>query len=179
MKNVNVKLVLFYLVFMLGLKANAQNSDKESIDIGAKIQFIQKNDPKGYDKLIEELNRNSYVYGRASDSLKALAKKIVCEKTGDCGLVDSWELMAPDTSKHGNVPDSLKQTKSKIITTELFTEVNMLLEESKQKIILRMRNSESLINKKFAEVLEKEGALNISNKPKDGKKRLFGKEKTR
>lgn len=180
MKNVNVKLVLFYLVFMLGVKANAQNTDKESsFDLPTKIKYIQENDSKGYDKLIKELNRNSYVYGRAADSLKNLARQIVCEKTGDCGLVDSWELMVPDTSKQANVPDSLKQKNIKKIDSELFTQVSMLLEESKQNTVTRMRNSEILINKKFAEVFQQYGASNNLNKSKESKKRLFGKEKTR
>lgn len=174
MKNVDLRLMLFYLVFMIGMRANAQNSQ---YDVAAKIKYIQENDPNGYKKLVEDLNRNSYIYGRAADSLKNVAQKIVCEKTGDCGMIESWELMEPDTSKTV-MPDSLKQNNNvRKITPELFAEVNLLLKAAEQKTKDKMAIGENLVNAEFARIFKDGEVLDSFNKSKDGKKRK--KEKSR
>ncbi|HOY47024.1 MAG TPA: hypothetical protein PLZ05_00260 [Alphaproteobacteria bacterium] len=163
MKNVNVKLILFYLVFMAGIKANAQTSvvdsnkySKElSIDIATKLNFIKSNDPKGYKILLDNLYLNSEKYSRNIDSLRNLAKIIIREQTGDGDLIDSWEVVSKDTlKKDGQVLDLFELNKA-----------TMLIEKSKEELKNQNKQKDFLIDKEFIGILDKIGGWDFSSKP--------------
>ncbi|MBN1324789.1 MAG: hypothetical protein JW974_01045 [Alphaproteobacteria bacterium] len=173
MKNVNVKLVLFYLVFMLGLKANAQVSKQDSIkynkelslDRATKVKFIQENDPKSYEKLINNINFSLLKYDNISDSLQNLAKRIVSEKTGDGDLVYSWDMLEPE--KGNTKIDSIFYFKVKALLTE-----SVEIENKKND------NVKNVINSEFVEFLKNNPKLSPFKVQEEQKKnKLFGKSR--
>ena len=176
MKNLNIKLILLYIVFMMGLKANAQMVSKQdsltyskelSLDRATKVKFIQENDPASYEKLLKNINLDMAKYGRISDSLLNLAKKIVMEKTGDSDLIYSWELLKPtEKGQMGN------------IDMDLYNRVKALLEEAKRADFNQQDNVKNVINADFLEFLKNNPDLSpFKVKEEQKKSKLFGKSR--
>lgn len=161
--NFNTKLILFYLVFMAGVKANAQTTKSDSarfakelsIETAKKLDFIKSNNPNGYKVLLDDLQLNYNKYSRNIDSLRSLAKIIISEQTGDGDLIDSWEVISKDTlKKDGQVLDLFELNKA-----------TMLIEKSKEELKNQNKQKDFLINKEFIGILDKIGGWDFSSKP--------------
>ena len=143
MNKLDIKLILFYLVFMMAIKANAQVSPADSIkyakelsvDLSTKLKFIQNNNSKVYKKLLIDLNKSSVKYFRETDSLRLLAKQIVAEQTGDGELINYWDVISKDTLKKDGVPlDLFELNKATMLLSQIDEKSKKHSDKSQEKI---------------------------------------------
>jgi hypothetical protein len=179
MKNKNTRLILLYLVFMLGMRANAQKlsiqdslkyAKELELDFSAKRSFIEKNSKRDYERLVSDLMINAKKYDDIYDNLQKLTRALASEKTGDANLIDHWGSVCPDTVTR---PCTI------FIDLDVYNTINSFMNRLSDSESARQKNINRIINFRYIEFLKNNPGQNPLVKPEDKKRGLFKSKSTK